>query len=160
MAYTPTTTEQPTTIQILPGPPSTVLPPTQTATQPASQEEFYINHHRLDENGHEWPKPRRIEKCNRTDDVDDDVMDDFSAASSIFVHVRVVIVTLISVLFTFSFVWIDFWSFYVTTCFEMHCGKAKRKQKKSAMFRPKHILQCIAYTGHDVKGSEVYCGDS
>ncbi|KXJ16224.1 hypothetical protein AC249_AIPGENE1775 [Exaiptasia diaphana] len=34
---------------------------------------------------------------------------------------------------------------------------SKRKQKKSAMFCPKHILQCIAFTVYDVKASEVYC---
>ena len=27
------------------------------------------------------------------------------------------------------------------------------------MFPPEHILQCIAYTGHEVKGSEVYYND-
>lgn len=32
----------------------------------------------------------------------------------------------------------------------------QRRQRKSAMLRPKQMIQFTAYTGHDVKGSTVY----
>ncbi|KXJ23739.1 hypothetical protein AC249_AIPGENE4448 [Exaiptasia diaphana] len=110
VVYISTTTKQSTAIQITPEPPSKAPAPTPAATTAATTapaEEFRIHideYHRLDENGQEWPKPRRIEKCNQTDDVDDDIIDDISSASSVrFVDIRVVIGTLIPVFFLFLF---------------------------------------------------------
>lgn len=63
-----------------------------TASPP---EDFTIDYHLLDEDGNKWPKPRLVQKCNKTKTTDDDDIPDISIASSIFVNVYVVIVTLV-----------------------------------------------------------------